>query len=67
MRYLGLPENTRRQRPTPFGPHRTHSCSLTRNGRECCRGKLVSAPSNLSFGSWQQRQDDRQGEEPARR
>ena len=67
MRYLGSPENTRRQRPTPFGPHRTHSCALTRNGRECCRGKLVSAPSNLPFGSWQQRQDDREGEEPARR
>jgi hypothetical protein len=67
MRYLGSPENTRRQRPAPFGPHRTHSCALTRNGRECCRGKLVSAPSNLPFGSWQQRQDDREGEEPARR
>jgi IS605 OrfB family transposase len=67
IRYLGSPENTRRQRPTPFGPHRTHSCALTRNGRECCRGKLVSAPSNLPFGSWQQRQDDREGEEPARR
>jgi IS605 OrfB family transposase len=25
MRYLGSAENTRRQRPTPFGPHRTHS------------------------------------------
>ena len=31
-RHAGPPENTHRQRPTPFGPHRTHSCSLTRNG-----------------------------------
>src|SRR5882757_4053412 len=30
----GPPENTRRQRPTPFGPHRTHSCSLIRNGSD---------------------------------
>jgi hypothetical protein len=30
----GPPENTRRQRPTPFGPRpsRTQSCSLMRNG-----------------------------------
>lgn len=30
----GPPENTRRQRPKPFGPHqsRRHSCSLIRNG-----------------------------------
>ncbi len=32
MRCIRSPENTRRQRPTPFGPHRTHSCSLIRNG-----------------------------------
>ena len=31
------PDNTRRQRPTPFGPHRTHSCSLIRNG--CSSGR----------------------------
>jgi hypothetical protein len=31
-RRAGPPENTHRQRPTPFGPHRTHSCSLIRNG-----------------------------------
>jgi hypothetical protein len=34
-RRTGPPDNTRRQRPTPFGPQpsRTHSCSLTRNGK----------------------------------
>jgi hypothetical protein len=31
-RRAGPPDNTHRQRPTPFGPHRTHSCSLIRNG-----------------------------------
>jgi hypothetical protein len=31
-RRAGPPENTHRPRPTPRGPHRTHSCSLTRNG-----------------------------------
>ena len=33
-RHAGPPENTHRQRPTPFGPHRTHSCSVIRNGHE---------------------------------
>src|SRR5258708_4502600 len=36
-------------------------------GRECGCGKPVSAPSNLPFGSWQQRQDDREGKELAGR
>jgi hypothetical protein len=31
-RRAGPPENTHRQRPTPFGPHRMHSSSLIRNG-----------------------------------
>ena len=31
-RRAGPPDNTHRQRPTPFGLHRTHSCSLIRNG-----------------------------------
>jgi peptidoglycan/xylan/chitin deacetylase (PgdA/CDA1 family) len=32
MRRAGPPENTHPPRPTPFGPHRTHSCSPIRNG-----------------------------------
>ena len=32
-RCAGPPENTRRQRPGPFGPPRTHSCSVIRNGQ----------------------------------
>jgi hypothetical protein len=32
MRRAGPPDNTRRQRPTPFGSRGTHSCSVVRNG-----------------------------------
>jgi IS605 OrfB family transposase len=32
-RHAGPPENAHRQRPTPFGPHTTHSWSEMRNGR----------------------------------
>ena len=31
-RRAGPSDNTHRQRPIPFGPHRTHSCSVIRNG-----------------------------------
>src|SRR5262245_29361487 len=31
MRRVGPPETTRPPRPRPFGPHRTHPCSVTRD------------------------------------
>jgi RimJ/RimL family protein N-acetyltransferase len=46
MRRAGPPENTHPPRPTPFGPHRTHSCSLTRNGY----GSAVTA-ADLALGN----------------
>ena len=43
----GSPENTRRQRPTPFGPQpsRTHSYSLIRNG-------TYNVPDTMPFGTY---------------
>ena len=44
-RRAGPPENTRPPRPTPFGPHRTHSCSLIRNGGE--RSPISTAAAGM--------------------
>ena len=44
-RRAGSPENTRPPRPTPLGPHRTHSCSLIRNGGE--RSPISTAAAGM--------------------
>ena len=48
-RRAGPPDNTHRQRPTPFGPHRTHSCSVIRNGVLVAAGRTVSSEALLRF------------------
>jgi hypothetical protein len=50
-RHAGPPENTHHQRPTPFGPHRTHSCSVTRSGRARPYARR-NRPSARPPGAW---------------
>ena len=50
-RRTGPPQNTGRQRLTPFGPHWTHSCSLTRHGAN--RLERFSRKEAASNGSQQ--------------
>jgi hypothetical protein len=47
-RGAGPPENTHRQRPRPFGPHRTHSCSVNRNGHSRIGARETVTASSMS-------------------
>ena len=51
LRRAGPPDNTHPPRPTPFGPHRTHSCSLTRNGALFVRPSSDAVPSRRRHAS----------------
>jgi phthiodiolone/phenolphthiodiolone dimycocerosates ketoreductase len=49
-RRAGPPDNTHRQQPTPFGLHRTQSCSLIRNGWHASRNS--TEPVDLQGNHW---------------